>query len=64
MRPLSSARTWAPRTTHEILEKLREKADHKQIKNVDELKRLLKEEILAILTAADSQPVIQGGWNA
>jgi fused signal recognition particle receptor len=44
-------------TTHEVLEKLREKADRKQIKNVDELKRLLKEEILAILSAADSQPV-------
>ncbi len=44
-------------TTHEVLEKLREKADRKQIGNVDELKRLLKEEILAILTATDSQPV-------
>jgi len=44
-------------TTHEILEKLREKADRKQIGNVDELKRLLKEEILAILTPTDSQPV-------
>jgi fused signal recognition particle receptor len=44
-------------TTHEVLEKLREKADRKQIGNVDELKRLLKEEILTILNAADSQPV-------
>jgi fused signal recognition particle receptor len=44
-------------TTQEVLEKLREKADRKQIKNVDELKRLLKEEILSILTATDSQPV-------
>src|SRR6476620_37743 len=44
-------------TTHEILEKLREKADRKQIGNVDELKRLLKEEILAILKTADSQLV-------
>jgi len=44
-------------TTHEVLEKLREKADRKQIGNVDELKRLLKEEILAILKTADSQPV-------
>ncbi|HXP15988.1 MAG TPA: signal recognition particle-docking protein FtsY [Terriglobales bacterium] len=44
-------------TTHEVLEKLREKADRKQIKNLEELKRLLKEEILAILTATDSQPV-------
>jgi fused signal recognition particle receptor len=44
-------------TTQEILEKLREKANYNQIKNVDELKRLLKEEILAILAAVDSQPV-------
>jgi fused signal recognition particle receptor len=44
-------------TTHEVLSKLREKADRKQIGNVDELKRLLKEEILAILTTTDSQPV-------
>ena len=44
-------------TTHEVLEKLREKADRKQIGNVDELKRLLKEEILSILTTTDSQPL-------
>src|ERR1700682_3663953 len=44
-------------TAHEVLEKLREKADRKQIGNVDELKRLLKEEILAILNATDSRPV-------
>jgi fused signal recognition particle receptor len=44
-------------TTHDVLEKLREKADRKQIGNVAELKRLLKEEILAILTTTDSQPV-------
>jgi fused signal recognition particle receptor len=44
-------------TTHEVLQKLREKADRKQIKDVDELKRLLKEELLAILTAANMQPV-------
>jgi fused signal recognition particle receptor len=44
-------------TTHEILGKLREKANYKQIKTVDELKRLLKEEILAILAAVDAQPV-------
>lgn len=44
-------------TTQEVLEKLREKADRKQIGNVDELKRLLKDEILAILTATDSRPV-------
>jgi fused signal recognition particle receptor len=44
-------------TTQEVLEKLREKADRKQIGNVDELKRLLKDEILAILTATDTRPV-------
>ncbi len=44
-------------TTHEVLEKLREKADRKQIKDVGELKRLLKEELLAILTATNSRPV-------
>jgi fused signal recognition particle receptor len=44
-------------TTHEVLEKLRERADRKQIKDVGELKRLLKEEILAILSAVNSQPV-------
>jgi len=44
-------------TTHEVLEKLREKADRKQIKDLDELKRLLKEELLAILAAANSRPV-------
>jgi len=44
-------------TTQDVLEKLRAKADRKQIKDVDELKRLLKEELLAILTAANSRPV-------
>ena len=44
-------------TTHEVLDKLRDKADRKQIKNIDELKRLLKGELLAILTAANTQPV-------
>ena len=44
-------------TTHEVLQKLRDKADRKQIGNVDELKRLLKEELLSILTAANTQPV-------
>jgi len=44
-------------TTAEVLAKLREKADRKQIKNVDELKRLLKEELLAILNAANTSPV-------
>jgi fused signal recognition particle receptor len=44
-------------TTREILGKLREKADRKQIRNVEELKRLLKEELLAILNAANTRPV-------
>jgi fused signal recognition particle receptor len=45
-------------TTHEVLEKLREKADRKQIKDVGELKRLLKEELLAILTStANARPL-------
>jgi fused signal recognition particle receptor len=44
-------------TTREILGKLREKADRKQIQNVEELKRLLKEELLAILNAANTRPV-------
>ncbi|HLV86533.1 MAG TPA: signal recognition particle-docking protein FtsY [Candidatus Sulfotelmatobacter sp.] len=44
-------------TTQDVLGKLREKADRKQIKNVDELKRLLKEELLSILTAANNRPV-------
>jgi len=44
-------------TTQEVLGKLREKADRKQIKNVEELKRLLKEELLAILNTANSRPI-------
>jgi fused signal recognition particle receptor len=44
-------------TTREVLDKLREKADRKQIRNVDELKRLLKEELLAILNSANTRPV-------
>src|SRR5579863_9954653 len=44
-------------TTQEVLGRLREKADRKQIRNVDELKRLLKEELLSILNAANAAPV-------
>ena len=44
-------------TTQEVLGRLREKADRKQIRNVEELKRLLKEELLAILNSAFSRPV-------
>jgi fused signal recognition particle receptor len=40
-----------------VLSKLREKADRKQIKSVDELKRLLKDELLAILDKGNSIPV-------
>ncbi len=46
-----------PSTTQQVLGKLREKAERKQIKDVQELKRLLKEELLAILTAVNMQPV-------
>lgn len=44
-------------TTHQVLEKLRERADRKQIRDGAELKRLLKEELLAILNAANTPPV-------
>ncbi len=44
-------------TTQDVLAKLREKVDRKQIANVEELKRLLKEELLAIINAANVQPV-------
>jgi fused signal recognition particle receptor len=44
-------------TTQEVLGKLRDKADRKQIKDVEELKRLLKEELLGILNSANSRPV-------
>lgn len=44
-------------TTHQVLEKLRERADRKQIKDVEELKHLLKDELLAILNAANTPPV-------
>ena len=44
-------------TTQEVLGKLGEKADRKQIKDVQELKRLLKAELLAILSAANTRPV-------
>jgi fused signal recognition particle receptor len=44
-------------TTHQVLENLRERADRRQIRNVEELKRLLREELLAILNAANTPPV-------
>ena len=43
-------------TTRAVLSQLREKADRKQIKNIEELKRLLKQELLGILTRAQAQP--------
>src|SRR3954467_6394273 len=44
-------------TTHQVIAKLRERADRKQIKNVEELKSLLKAELLRILTRANTPPV-------
>src|ERR1700676_222759 len=44
-------------TTQEVLAKLRDKADRKQIRNVDEIKRLLKEKLLAIINSANTPPV-------
>ncbi len=44
-------------TTHELIENLRERATRKQIANTDELKRLLKEELLTMLARTDQQPV-------
>ncbi len=44
-------------TTHQLLETLREKVDRKQIGDADELKRVLKEEMLSILTATEKTPV-------
>jgi fused signal recognition particle receptor len=46
-------------TTHDILQKLRDKADRKQIKDVGELKRLLKQELLAILETANQRPPLR-----
>jgi fused signal recognition particle receptor len=44
-------------TTQQVLSALRDKADRKQIKDIQELKRLLKEELLAILNAANQRAV-------
>ena len=50
-------------TTREVLDKMRERVDRKQIGDVNELKRVLKEELLAILAAATNQPArkVDGG---
>ena len=52
-----SARDLGSATTHQVIAKLRERADRKQIKDAAELKRLLKEELLAILNSANTPPV-------
>jgi len=44
-------------TTREVLDKLREKVDRKQVGDVTELKRILKAELLAILQRAGTPPV-------
>ncbi len=44
-------------TAQQVLEKLRERADRKQIGDVHELKRLLKQELLVILKSANTPPV-------
>jgi fused signal recognition particle receptor len=46
-------------TTNEVLEAMREKVDRKQIENGEELKRVLKEELLSILNKAGERPAIQ-----
>lgn len=43
-------------TTAEVLGKMREKVDRKQIGDVAELKRVLKDELLGILSAATEKP--------
>jgi len=44
-------------TTTAVLESLREKVGRKQVGNVEEVKRVLRQELLAILNTADRQPV-------
>lgn len=44
-------------TTAAMLQTLREKVDRKQVGNVNEVKRVLKEELLAILNTAEKSPV-------
>src|SRR5438105_1627887 len=43
-------------TTQQVLAAMREKVDRKLIGNADELKRVLQQELLAILQAANQQP--------
>ncbi len=50
------------KTTEQLLSRLKEKADRKQISGVAVLKRLLKEEVHAVLTRANIPPVeVQDG---
>jgi fused signal recognition particle receptor len=44
-------------TTEEVLNALREKVDRRQIGNVEELRRVLKDELLAIMSRANLEPV-------
>lgn len=44
-------------TTQEVLKRLREKADRRQIADAAELKRLLKEELLELLNRANIPPI-------
>jgi fused signal recognition particle receptor len=44
-------------TTHEVLQALREKVDRRQIGDLGELKRVLKQELLTILERASLQPM-------
>ena len=46
-------------TTNAVLSALREKIDRKQVGNVEELKRVLKEELLAILNSAQTRSVVK-----
>ncbi len=46
-------------TTNEVLEAMREKVDRKQIANGEELKRVLKEELLAILNKAAERETVR-----
>jgi fused signal recognition particle receptor len=45
------------KTTEQLLSRLRDKADRKQIADVTELKHLLKQEVLNVLTRANIPPV-------
>lgn len=50
------------KTTEQLLARLKEKADRKQIKDVADLKQQLKEEVLSVLTRANIPPVeVQDG---